>query len=167
MVRLGETMRLDIAGLGIVMYSPSSVAHIVPGEDYLMQNLWEERDVQRHIQDGKLVIFQTGTPGSFFLKMMFGYPEPDHFRSAKYKYRIGIRVADSRVCFRDMYDLLRWDPRCSDAQILCIEDGIYHVTLVSNEPASGVLGDDQLIEVYFTRLQEWPALATEGIPTLM
>ena len=166
MLRMGDTMRLDVAGLGIIMYSPSSGVHIVPGEDYLTKHLWKERDVQRHIQEGKLVVFQTG-PGTYFLKMLSGYPEPNHFRSAEYKYRIGIRVTDSRVCIRDLYDLLSWDPMCPETQVLGMENGIFHVTLVSNEPASGVLGDEQLIEVYFTKLDEWPALATEGIPTLM
>jgi hypothetical protein len=164
---IGDTMPIALAGLGMILYSPSSVAHIVPGEDYLSSHFWEESDVQRHIQEGKLVAFQTGTSGRFFLKFLAGYPDAARLRDAKYKYRIAIRVADSSVCIRDLYDLLRWDPDCPEEQMLALDDGIYHVTLVSDEPASGVLGDDQVIEVYFTRLGEWPRLATEGIPTLI
>jgi hypothetical protein len=166
MLGIGDTMRLDLAGLGIIMYSPSSVAHIAPGQDYLTQHFWDERDVQRHVQKGELSGFGTGTPGTFFLKMLPGYPDEDHIEAAQYKCRIAIRVEDSKVCVRDLYALMDWDPECPEDQTLRLADGIYHVTVVGDGAASGILGDNQEIEIYFAPLEEWPRLAKEGIPTL-
>ena len=41
-----------------------------------------------------------------------------------------------------------------------------HVTLCSDSPASGVLGDKQEIFVYLQKLPELPKLAKHGIPSL-
>jgi hypothetical protein len=59
-----------------------------------------------------------------------------------------------------------WAAEFPPEQSIQLGPGIYHVTLMSDLPTSGVLGDDQEIDVYFQALDEFPALAREGIPTL-
>ena len=59
-----------------------------------------------------------------------------------------------------------WVPQCPPEHVLELDDGIYHVTLCSDVPESGVIGDNQHIDVYLHPLNKFPRLATEGIPTL-
>ncbi len=100
----------DIAGLGIIMYSPSSAAHIHEGEDYLQPHYWAPADVRDHIQAGTIVAFATGTPGSFLLRIHDGYPGERLASAAGAELRLGLR-SDGVVVFRDLYDLLEWTAR--------------------------------------------------------
>jgi len=62
--------------------------------------------------------------------------------------------------------LMEWHATCPSERTLKLEDGFYHVTLCSDTPASGILGDKQEIHVYLEKLAEFPRLAKQGIPTL-
>lgn len=157
---------LEVAGPGIVFYSPASAQHIRPGSDYFSSHYLTEDQVQTHIQAGTIVGFGTGTPGVYVLRILFGYPEDDYAQSCQFKLRLGLRVSDGVVCVRDLNDLSDWDPQCPPEQMLELEDGIYHVTLCSDIPETGVLGDGQIINTFLHKLKEFPKLATEGIPTL-
>ncbi|QIF04213.1 hypothetical protein [Roseimicrobium sp. ORNL1] len=161
------SVTLDISGLGIIMYSPVHTAHIAQDEDYFTANYWREPDVQRHIQQGTIVGFGTGSPGRFTLDFFEGYPTEVRVEEAEFKYRLGLVVTGGKICIRDLYDLMRWSDACPEGQTLNLEDGIYHVTLCSDSPTSGILGDDQRIEVYLQPLAEFPVLATMGIPSLV
>jgi hypothetical protein len=167
MPNIGETIQLEIVGLGIIMYSRAAAAHIKQGEDYLSSHYWDEKDIQVHIQAGTIVGFGTASPGTFLLRTAMGYPSRERLDRAEHKLRLGVNVSGRSLCFRDLYDLMSWSPACPASQVLSIDDGIYHVTLVSDTPPSGVLGDEQLIEVYFAPLTAMPRLATEGVPTLV
>jgi hypothetical protein len=148
------------------MYSPVSAAHIAEGEDYLSTHYWTDTDVQRHIQRGSLVAFGTGSPGTFDLTFADGYPSEMTLRAAEFKLRLGIKVEGAVICVRDLYDLLNWTKRCPSQQALHVEDGYYCVTLCSDRPRSGVLGDNQCISVYLARSPVMPSLANIGVPTL-
>jgi hypothetical protein len=158
-------MTIDIAGLGIIMYSPSSAAHIAEDANYLEERYWDPRDVQEHIQAGSIVAFATGTPGRFHLRTHDGYPDPKTLEASEFKLRLGLR-SDGVVVFRDLYDLMEWTAEFPEEQAIALEAGVYHVTLCSSTPSSGILGDDQVVDVYFQALDRFPALAREGIPTL-
>ncbi|RBP41172.1 hypothetical protein DES53_1071 [Roseimicrobium gellanilyticum] len=161
------SITLDISGLGIIMYSPAHAAHIAQDEDYFTANYWRESDVQRHIQKGTIVGFGTGSSGRFKLDFFEGYPTDARIEEAEFKYRLGLVVTGGKICIRDLYDLMRWSVACPESQILTLKDGIYHVTLCSDSPASGILGDDQRIEIYLQPMAEFPAIATTGIPSLV
>lgn len=161
---VGEII-IDIVGLGIIVYSPSSAVHIGEGEDYLAAHYWAPADVQEHIQAGTIVAFATSSSGTFLLRFHEGYPSAERLGSADFKLRLGLR-SDGVVVFRDLYELMDWAAEYPPEQSIPLEPGIYHVTLVSDMPTSGVLGDDQVIDMYFQPLDEFPALAREGIPTL-
>ncbi len=156
---------LDIAGLGIILYSPSSAAHIGEGEDYLEAHYWKPEDVQEHIQTGSIVAFATSSSGTYILRFHEGYPKPELRATTDFRLRLGLR-SDGQVIFRDLYDLIGWTSAVTEEQTIQLAPGIYHVTLYSNLPASGVVGDDQVVDVYLQLLDEFPALAREGIPTL-
>lgn len=161
-----KQIRLEITGIGIVFYSPSSAAHIKQGEDYLSSEYTSEHQVQTHIQKGSLVGFGTGSPGVFVLRFHSGYPTDDALERCEFTLRLGLQCVGGEVCFRDLYDLMDWNPNCPQTQILELEDGVYHVTLCSHLPPSGTLGDNQVIDVYLNKLDQFPLLTNEGIPTL-
>lgn len=162
----GREMTLDVSGLGIVFHSPQAAKHIAERSDYLASNYTTERQVQSHIQKGSIVGFGTGSPGTFILKFHSGYPDENYLHKCDFKLRLGLECRGGLVCFRDLYELMDWRADCPSKQTLELADGYYHVTLCSNRPASGVLGDDQEIQFYLQKLGEFPRLAKEGVPTL-
>jgi hypothetical protein len=162
----GRVIVLNIAGVGIVFYSPDAVEHIPEGSDYLASNYTSEEQVQAHVQKGSIVGFATGSPGVFILKFHVGYPDERSLQESHFKLRLGLHCRGDVVCFRDLYDLMDWRAECPPDQIIELEDGFYHVTLCSNRPPSGVLGDQQDIHVYFQKLDTFPRLSKVGIPTL-
>lgn len=159
-------MLMEISGLGIIFYSPEVMADVEEGVDYFKEGFTTEEQVQAHIQGGTLVGFATGSPGRFILNFREGYPTEEEQAACRYKLRLGLRCNGGVVYFRDLYDLLDWYPDCPPECQLQLEDGVYHVTLCSNRPASGILGDNQVIELYLNKLSRFPRLAKEGIPTL-
>jgi hypothetical protein len=159
-------MALDVAGLGIIMFSPSAATHIREGEDYLQPHYWRPEDVEEHVQAGSIVAFATSTPGTFVLRFHEGYPDEQRLSDAEFKVRLGVR-SDGILVVRDLYELLDWREEFGPEESIPLPAGIYHVTLFSNRPHSGVLGDNQVIEVYFQPLDEFPALARQGVPTLI
>jgi hypothetical protein len=165
-MQMGDSMLVEIAGLGIIFYSPEVMAEVADGADYFKTGFTTEEQVQSHIQRGTLVGFATGSSGRFILNFREGYPDDGALAAFRYKLRLGLRCTGGVVYFRDLYDLLDWYPECPLERQLQLEDGIYHVTLCSDRPASGILGDNQVIEFYLNKLSEFPRLAKQGIPTL-
>ncbi|MGA9998452.1 MAG: hypothetical protein WBP93_23765 [Pyrinomonadaceae bacterium] len=161
-----KTIRVQASGPGIILYSPYAVAHISEGEDYLTTHYMNEQEVQEHIQQGTLVGFGTGSPGDFIIHIRHGYPDEQTLQDADCKLRLGIHVQDHTVCIRDLFDLMDWTAECPPEQQFELEDGYYHITLHSNRPESGILGDNQIIWMYFNKLPSMPALSTQGVPTL-
>jgi hypothetical protein len=162
----GREIILVTSGMGIVFYSPKWASHIEEGADYFTSHYATEQQVQSHIQSGTIVGFMTGSPGRYILAFHAGYPDETYVQNCRFKLRLGLNCAGGIVCFRDLFDLIQWDPNCPLDQTLRIEDGCYHVTLCSEMPTSGSLGDDQIINIYLAKLEAFPRLAKQGIPTL-
>jgi len=161
-----EKIELQIAGIGIILYSPASASHISEGENYLESSYMTDDQVQRHIQSGSVVGFGTGSPGTFTIFIRDGYPPDDVFAENEFKLRLGVHVKGGILCFRDLFDLIDWTVECPPRQRAAFADGDYHITLCSRRPASGIVGDQQVILAYFNRLPAFPKLRNEGIPTL-
>lgn len=162
----GKQIILDIVGLGIVFHSPFFAEHIAEGTDFLTSNYSNEEQVQSHIQMGSIVGFGTGSPGTFVLNFYSGYPANSKLLECKFKLRLGLVCSGGVVVFRDLYELTDWNAECAPDHILQLDDGFYHVTLCSNIPASGIVGDNQVIDLYLQKLAEFPKLAKQGVPTL-
>lgn len=158
-------MTLTIDGLGIVLYAPSSATHITEGADYFSSHFMDAEDVQRHVQEGTIVPFATSSPGTYLLRFHPGYPTPDAAAGADFSLRLAVR-SDGTLVFRDLYDLMEWTADHPADQAIALPVGIHHVTLLSDRPASGILGDDQAVDVFLQPLDTFPALARDGIPTL-
>lgn len=161
-----KTFRLDIAGLGIIFYSPFSAVSISEGEDFLEKSFSDPDMVEKQAIEGRIVGVSTGTPGRFFLEIYRGYPDDADVEGYDFKLRLGVEVRNRTLCIRDLFDLLKWESRCPVEQVIELDDGFYHITLLSNEPPSGILGEDQVIKVYLQQLPEMPRLRYNGVPTL-
>ena len=161
-----DEIALSVGGFGVVFYSPPSLIHVAEGYDYFTNSYSTEADVQAHIQAGTLVGFAVGSSGEYVLKFRTGYPEDDTLNKADFKYRLAVKVTDKKLVFRDMYDLSYWRPHYDESQVLHLGDGIYHVTLFTSIPPSGIIGDHQIIRVFFQKLDAMPALSKTGLPYL-
>lgn len=162
-----QEIRIEILGLGIILYSPENASHIKDGEDYFSRHFRDPDAVQKHIQKGDIVAFGTGSPGTFCLRFHEDYPDEKNVIASEMKLRLALRCLGGRVCFRDLYDLMSWSKSCPDEQVYSLPDGIYHITILSNTPPSGLLGDNQVIDIYFAKQSKYPDLAKEGIPSLV
>ncbi|MDN6886172.1 hypothetical protein QMO14_21510 [Variovorax sp. CAN2819] len=165
MTALGS-IKLRITGMGVIFYSPFATEKIQEGEDYLSSNFENPDLVEAEALRGGIVGINLGTPGDFILNIYAGYPNEDHVTKSAYKLRAGIEVKDEIICVRDLFDLMNWSRNISERQIISLENGFYHMTFLSDEPSSGILGDDQIISLYLQRLEEMPKLKFNGIPTL-
>jgi hypothetical protein len=157
---------VDISGLGFILYSPPAVLHISEGSDYLKKHFSQPQDVARRVMDCRLTAFCTGTPGSFRLRFRDGLRDEQAVDTADFKLRLGLEVHEGVICIRDLYDLMQWSAECPASQQLPIADGWYRLTVYSSRPASGILGDNQVIDIHLEAMQEKPKLRWEGLPSL-
>jgi hypothetical protein len=159
-------IRFHINFEGIIFYSPESVSHIKEGEDYFTPHYSSPEVVLPHVMQGTLVGFGTGTPGDFILHFHSGYPDDAYFKHCEFKLRLGLHCRGGTVCFRDLGDLRAWRKACPAKQTISLPDGYYHVTLTSERPDSGTLGDWQVIDVHLQSLPTFPRLKYIGVPQL-
>lgn len=161
-----KTVDLDIAGLGFILYSPFSVADISEGDDYFEAQFSEPERVEHQAIEGRIVGVSTGTGGRFLVQFYEGAPEDSELARHTYKLRLGVEVRDELLCVRDLYDLLNWTANCPPEQKLSLENGFYRLTLLSNDPPSGIPGDRQFIAAYLEHVSVLPKLRYNGVPTL-
>lgn len=154
---------LRIQGLGIILYSDFAVKDIDDEEDYLSESYDNPQQVAEHVNNGTIVGFCTGSPGTYILDIKEGYPSEQEMRISDLKLQLGIEVRDKRICFKDLYELMEWDSN-RDVNFINVENGYYLITLCGNTPASGIVGDDQLINIYLTKMESMPELNFTGVP---
>jgi hypothetical protein len=157
---------LRTSGYGIVFYSPALAQHIGFGENYLEEHYESPEDVRDHIVKGTIVGFCTGSGGCYILRIHQGKPDNERITGSEHKHRLGVHSPDGIIYFRDLFDLLVWDPWCPDTQCVLVAPGYYRVTLLTNTPSSGIVGEDQIIEVYLEMWDQMPELRINGVPQL-
>jgi len=157
---------VDISGLGLILYSPPAVRHIPEGSDYLNNYFWQAEDVVRHVMECQLTAFGTGTPGSFLLRFRDGPRDEQAAAAADFKLRLGLEVHEGVICVRDLYDLMKWFAECPESQQLPMANGWYRLSVYSSRPVSGILGDNQVIDIHLEPLRAKPKLRWEGVPSL-
>jgi hypothetical protein len=157
---------LDIAGLGLILYSPPAVAHIADGDDYLQSHFWEPEDVARHVTAGQLIAFCTGSPGSYRVRFHHNPATEQAVAKAEFKLRLALQVHDTVVCVRDLYELMDWEAACPAEQQVQLANGWYRLTVLSSYPRSGRPGDKQLIHIHLEPVARKPTLRWDGVPNL-
>ncbi len=163
---MNKEIILDVSGMGIIIFSEYAVEHIKEGEDYFSTSYQTGEQVLNHVYQGTIVGFCTSSPGTYILEIKEGYPEETVLAEADYKLRLGIHVKGGRVHFKDLFALMDWmEGYYPEENSLELEDGYYHITLHGNKTSSGRLGDNQVISVFFNKLDGMPALKYNGVPT--
>ena len=161
-----KDIELGTDGMGIVFFSPETTKDIPIGADFLQTEFTKPADVARHLKQGDVVGFCTGTGGDFTLKFREGYPDDEISKEYPVTARLGIDIRDDKLCAIDLYWTMEWSNECPPEQTLKINSGYYHITLCTRCPASGYWGDGQTIYVYLNRLEEMPQLSWTGVPML-
>lgn len=159
-------IKLELDGIGIVMYSPGAVKDIPVGCNFLMEQFNKPDHIGAHIRKGDVTGFCTGTPGSFELKFRQGYPDEAAGKTYPVAIRLGIQVVGGEIRVSDLYWLMDFDPECPPEQVVEAEDGVYHVTVLTKRPDSGRWGDHQTIYIYLNEVPEMPELMWNGAPPL-
>jgi hypothetical protein len=157
------TIELEISGLGIIFYSPFAVAHIKKDEEYIDAHFWEPPDVAAHVNACSISAFGTGSPGVYILRLYDGQLNARDLEAAKASARLGIEVRDNTLCFRDLYDFIRWDPECPAGQIVSMPDGFYRITVYTT-PILNDSRDGQVVWLHFEPSPQKPELAWTGVP---
>lgn len=165
-VRPFAELNLEIAGLGFILYSPFTVTHIADGEDYLQAHFWDPDDVAEHVNACTLTAFCTGSPGRYRISFLNCAASAEEETGAAMKLRLGIEIRDGVLCVRDLYDLLDWSATCPTEQQVRLANGFYRLTVLSDPPRSGIIGDNQRITIHFERMTRKPIIRHAGVPNL-
>lgn len=161
-----KDININIDGLGIVMYSPKTVSYIKEGTDFLNDEFIKPEDVSKHVMDCDITGFCTGSPGNYILKIRYGYPSEEIESEYNIITRLGLKVKDNKVNFVDLYFLSGWNKEVNNEQIINVNNGFYHITCLTKKPESGKYGDNQVIYIYFNKLNSKPKLKYKGVPIL-
>ena len=161
-----KRISLFIDSMGLVLYSPFAVKKIPPQEDFLTKCLWNPEDVKRQVESCQIIPFCTGSPGDYIIDFYEGLPSEDYLRKFEYNLHLGIIVLNDTVCIRDLFDFTRWNPDSPDEQKVNIASGYYVMTICTSTPASGITGENQLIEIHFHKVEYFPAIICNGVPLL-
>ena len=157
---------MSIDGMGIVLFSPEVMGNVVPGSDFLTAEFTNPKQVGEHIRKGDITAFCTCTGGDFILWFRPGYPDSNAEKEFPVMIRLAVEVRGGSLQFGDLFWLSDWNPDFPQDQVLSLPDGYYHITACTRRPESGYWGDDQIICLYFNRLEEMPKLMWQGVPYL-
>lgn len=158
---------LDIDGMGMVLYSEGAVQELEEGENFFEREYSTPQQVAAHIKKGDIVGFCTGSGGRYHIKFRDGYPDESLFEQYPVAIRLALDVKGGKISIIDLFWLMDWSRDCPGEQQLCVEDGVYHLTVLTARPASGIWGDGQEIYIYMQKLDAMPELAWEGVPQLL
>ena len=161
-----KDISLTIDAMGIVIYSNEAMSYVAEGEDFLNKEFWAPEKVAEHIKKGDIIGFNLGSSGNYNLHIRSGYPDEEMIQKYPKAARLAIDVKGQKVSFADLFWLMEWSKSVPEEQTIELKDGIYHVTVLTNKPDSGIIGDNQDIYIYFEKLDEMPKLTWEGVPGL-
>lgn len=159
-------MDLTIDGIGIVLYSDGFTKKIKDGEDFFSKEFSTPEQVTEHIKKGDIIGFNTGSSGSYCIKFRSGYPNEKIEEEFPVSIRLAINVKGGKLSVIDLFWLMEWSHDCPKEQQLLIDDGIYHLTVSTIKPKSGIWGDNQEIYIFLNKLIEMPELTWTGVPQL-
>ena len=90
----------------------------------------------------------------------------EQYAKAEFKLTLPIQLVDDRIFIRDLYALMRWDPEIPRDPTVRAKPGTYRIELISRLPESGVIGDDQVIDLFFEPQADVSTIEVDGVPEL-
>lgn len=164
--KIKEDIQLDIDGMGIVIYSKKAMENVQEGDDFFNKEFSTPQKVAEHIRKGDIIGFNMGSPGNYNLHIRNGYPNENVLSDNPIAIRLALNVIGNEISFIDLYWLMEWSNYIPKEQKIVVNDGIYHVTVLTRKPSSGILGDNQDIYIYFNKIEKIPELKWDGVPSL-
>lgn len=165
-MNINKDMELYVDGMGIVIYSNMAMRNVKEGEDFFKNEFFTPECVAKHIKKGDITGFCTGTGGKFNIKIREGYPDNEIEKRFPVSIRLAIDVKGNIVSIIDLAWLTEWSNDVPEMQQIIVEEGIYHLTVLTCKPNSGIWGDNQDICIYFNKLKNMPKLNWNGVPQL-
>ena len=152
-------------GAGIVLYSAGAIK-CNEGEYFFQKEFSSPDKVAEHIAKGDIIGFNTGSSGEYRIKVREGYPSEQIISEYPVAIRLALDVKGGKVYVIDLLWLTEWSDVVPEEQTIALDDGIYHVTVLTRKPESGIWGDDQEIYLYFQAIDEMPQMMWKGVPYL-
>ncbi len=162
-----KNMKIFLDGMGLVLYSNEAMHYVKEGEDFLTNEFLLPEQAAKHIKKGDIVGFNIGTGGEFEIKIREGYPNYEISKQYPISIRLAINVKGNIISIVDFLWLLEWCNDVPEEQQIQVEEGIYHLTILTTKPYSGIWGDNQVIYIFMNRLKQMPELSWNGIPQLL
>lgn len=153
-------------GMGIVIYSSEAMKNVKEGENFFEKEFSTPQKVAEHIKKGDIIGFNTGSGGDYNLHIREGYPTQDMLSEYPIAIRLALNVIGNEISFIDLYWLMEWSDYVPEEQKMIVDSGIYHVTVLTRLPDSGICGDNQDIYIYLEKIQQMPELTWDGVPEL-
>ncbi|WP_026652756.1 hypothetical protein [Butyrivibrio proteoclasticus] len=160
-----KQISLSTDGAGFVIYSPESIV-FPEGADFFSQEFDTPQKVAEHIRKGDIVGINTGSAGEYNIAVKSGYPSAEILEQYPVAIRLALVVKGGKVAIIDLLWLTEWSDEVPEEQLIDIADGIYHVTVMTRKPDSGIWGDNQEIYMFFNSIDEMPELKWTGVPYL-
>lgn len=157
---------ISVDGIGLVIYSNGAMQYVVEGSDFFAEEFSTPDKVARHIEKGDIVGFNTGTGGKYKIRVREGYPDKEVSDANPISIRLAIDVKGNKVSIIDLYWLMEWSDYVPEEQQIEVEEGIYHLTILTSKPESKIWGDNQEIYLYMSQVNEMPILGWNGVPRL-
>lgn len=129
MREISPTIRLNAAGLGLMICSPAAVRALEAGYDYMPTDGGLREPLRSLVEaDQRVVLLGTRSPEVDYAIMPHAGPASRAAReSAAAEVRFGLRVEGEVVCVRDGYDPMEWTRRVPRRQTFALADGYYGV----------------------------------------
>lgn len=161
-----QDILLTIDGMGIVIYSNEAMKNIEEGDNYFTKEFATPQKVSEHIKRGDIIGFNMGSSGTYNLHIRQGYPSIEIIEKYPISARLALNVLGNKVSFIDLYWLMEWSEYVPEEQTIEIEEGVYHVSVLTQKSSGGKIGDNQDIYVFFNKISEMPKLLWDGVPQL-
>ena len=161
-----KDIEMSIDGMGMAVYSDGCMSGVTEESDFFSSDFAEPSRMAEHIRKGDITGFCTGSGGDFTLKIREGYPDKETDEAYPVSVRLGLEVRGGKVSFIDIYWLMEWSGTAPEEQQIELEDGFYHLTVLTRLPDSGYWGGEQTIYIYFNILDAMPQLTWKGVPQL-
>lgn len=161
-----HNIKLSTDGVGIVIYSNKAMENICEGYDFFANEFSSSEKASYHIRKGDITGFCTGSSGDYNISIFEGYPDEKYNLMYPISIRLALNVVGTTISIIDLAWLMEWSDDVPNNQQIIIDEGVYHLTILTKKPASGFWGDDQDICIFLNKINDMPNLEWHNIPRL-
>ncbi len=119
-----KDIEINIDGMGLVLYSSEAMKYVCEGENFFQKEFSTPQKVAEHIGKGDIVGFNTGTSGSFNIKVREGYPNNTLDKQFPISIRLAIEVKGNKLSIIDLFWLMDWCDDVPEEQQVWVKEGI-------------------------------------------